>query len=71
MFYEGRQFGHLILLGAEGQRVLVDFRRVDAVEEVTGEDVGVRLQMASGQEIDVWGLSMDQFLEEIRKAYAH
>ena len=58
---------HFILMGEKGKRVLFREENLEAAEEIEGK--GVRLHMSCGAEIDAWGLTMNQLVEECAKEF--
>jgi hypothetical protein len=63
---------YLILMGEAGQRIVVDPGAVQLAEEVAGGKVygeSIRLHMAGGAEVEVYGLSITRFWDEIKDHY--
>ncbi len=59
-----------MLIGKTGFRTIIAPTSVQAVEEIpiTKESKGgVRVYLSGGHEIDIWGVGMSQFWDEIRE----
>jgi hypothetical protein len=59
------------MFGPPGGRVIVCISSVVAVEEFKGKTPGIRLHIAGGNEIEVYGVSIEQYWEEMKVAHAH
>lgn len=62
---------HLSMFGPPGGRVIISTGDVVAVEEFKGKSPGIRIYFASGNEIEIYGVSIEHYWDEIKAAYAH
>jgi len=58
-----------ILMGEHGERAIIAPRSIEAAEEIPmtkDSEGGVRVFLSGGHELEIWGVRMDQFWEEVK-----